>query len=382
MLRLVINAIGTNRNSYSDKSLMEARMRTKYSIRCLLSASMIILIFSGIDCRRNPVGPPPGADTTSNNFTFQTFTFGAANGGSSYLQDVAVINDTDAWAVGAIYLDSADGAPDPFPYNAVHWDGQKWTPLKVPYLYQGQPFYHPIEAVFALASNDVWFGGNGLEHWDGKQFSNVDAVNPFWSGNSMQRIWASSDNDIYIVGSGGTIAHYASGTWTNIASGTDLYFNDIYGAGGQILATCLTNYSSDNWGPGIFSIQGNTATRISTNPIQDGLYGIWFAANQHYYVADADIYQKQLLSDSAWSPLGLSGTATGVRGNGTSDVFVVSASGDVLHWNGAGWKSFKAETGLSNGGYSSVAVNGNTVVGVGQNNVNFGQAVITMGIRH
>lgn len=350
---------------------------TKY----LLLTFIGLLLFSGVDCRHNPVGPPSGADTTSNNFTFQTYTFGG-NAGSCYLQDVAIISDTDIWAVGAVYLDSADGAPDPFPYNAVHWDGQKWIPLRVPYMYQGQPFYHPIEAVFALASNDVWFGGNGLEHWNGYQFSDVDAINPVWPDyTSMQRIWASSDNDIYIVGSGGTIVHYTSGTWTKISTGTDLYFNDIYGSGGQILATCLTNYSTGNWGPGIFSIQGNTATQISVNPIQYGLYGVWFVPNQHYYVADADIYGKHSLSDSAWIPLNITGTATGVRGNGTNDVFVVSASGDFLHWNGVVWKSFKAETGLSNGGYSRVAVNGSVVVAVGQNNINFGEAVITIARR-
>ena len=57
-------------------------------------------------------------DTTSNNFTWQTFTFGGTAGGSM-LRDVAIINDTDIWAVGEIAVkdSSANGYSV---YNAVH----------------------------------------------------------------------------------------------------------------------------------------------------------------------------------------------------------------------------------------------------------------------
>jgi hypothetical protein len=337
-------------------------------------------LFLNLDCKKNPVAPPPpnGNDTTSNNFTFQTFAFGG-NAGSCVLSDVAIISPTDIWAVGAVYLDSASGAPDPFPYNAAHWDGQNWNLQKVPYIYQSQPFYHPIQAVFALSSNDIWFGGNGLEHWDGNQFSNVDEVNPFWSGNLMQRIWASSDNNIYIVGSGGIAVHYTNGSWTKIATGTSLAFNDIYGSGGQILAVCSQNYP---FGEGIFTIAGNIATNIASYPPGDHeLFGVWFVPNQQYYIVGDGIYQKNLLSDNAWmnSPLDFTRyTSSDVRGNGINDVFVVGASGEFLHWNGVSWKSFIAQTGLANGSYARVAVKGDLVVAVGYNSP---QAVITMGTR-
>ena len=76
-----------------------------------LTSTLIIALFFSVQSCISPTAPktnsPP--DTTSNNFTFQTFTFGASNAGSSYLQDVAVISDSDIWCVGAVYLDSADG---------------------------------------------------------------------------------------------------------------------------------------------------------------------------------------------------------------------------------------------------------------------------------
>ena len=62
-------------------------------------------------------------DTTSHNFTWQTFEFGQHS--SSTLYDVAIINENDIWAVGEIYMNDSLGNPDPACYNAVHWDGSR-----------------------------------------------------------------------------------------------------------------------------------------------------------------------------------------------------------------------------------------------------------------
>ncbi|MBZ0181527.1 MAG: hypothetical protein K8F60_03660 [Melioribacteraceae bacterium] len=65
-------------------------------------------------------------DTTSHNFTWETFEFGG-EGGSSYLRDVAIINENDIWAVGEIHTEETDQFDSNGvwiqPYNAVHWDG-------------------------------------------------------------------------------------------------------------------------------------------------------------------------------------------------------------------------------------------------------------------
>jgi hypothetical protein len=66
-----------------------------------------------------------------------------------------------------------------------------------------------------------------------------------------------------------------------------------------------------------------------------------------------------------------------VKGNGLNDVMVVGAYGEVLHWNGVSWRSYRDITGL-NGSYTSVAVDGNFVIAVGQNDT---QAVVAIGRR-
>ena len=71
-------------------------------------------------------------DTTSSNFTWQTFTLGGA--ASSALFDVAIINDTLAYAVGEIYINDSTGQVDPQPYNLAIWNGNSWRIQKVPVL--------------------------------------------------------------------------------------------------------------------------------------------------------------------------------------------------------------------------------------------------------
>ena len=65
-------------------------------------------------------------DTTSNNFTFETYEFGDGYS-SSYFNDVWVFNENNIWAVGYI-------SPEDTTINGVHitnpniikWDGQSW----------------------------------------------------------------------------------------------------------------------------------------------------------------------------------------------------------------------------------------------------------------
>ena len=61
-------------------------------------------------------------DTTSNNFTWQTYTFGGG-AGNCFLYDVSIIDENTIWAVGEIFLNDSTGHPDPNYNNIVKWDG-------------------------------------------------------------------------------------------------------------------------------------------------------------------------------------------------------------------------------------------------------------------
>ncbi|NPV11234.1 MAG: glucosyl transferase [Ignavibacteria bacterium] len=310
-------------------------------------------------------------DTTSHNFSWQSWEFGTI--GSSTLYDVAIIDENDIWAVGEINI--ADTSINGYTtYNAVHWDGTKWE-LKRIYTYSkcSSIDYAPLRSIYAFASNKIVVtSGGGMWWFDGNRWIAECSINPLLTG-AINKLWGSSSEDLYAVGNNGNIVHWDGVRWTRIESGTDLQFLDIYGAScpktGEltILAVCTRN---NPLGKGIYKIAGNTSTEISYYPIQWELWSVWFVPNRHYYVVGSGIYEKITLSDSFWKngPLDITHYATTcIRGNGLNDVFIVGAFGELLHFNGFRWKSFIDQLGWFNGSYTSVAVNDNLVCVVGGN---------------
>src|SRR5574338_153622 len=168
-------------------------------------------------------------DTTSHNFTWQSWTFGG-QAGSCTLYDVAIINENDIWAVGEIYLLDSTGVPDPNAYNAVHWDGSQWELKRIKTNACGGVEYPPIKAIFTFSSDDILFAhiDGSITHYNGIKFTNDCSLITQLDG-SATKIWGVSHNDYYVVSGNGFIAHYQNGQWSRIESGTDLNINDIYG---------------------------------------------------------------------------------------------------------------------------------------------------------
>ncbi len=345
---------------------MKLNYRNTSLLRKFLFPIFVLSLFLLItfESCKSPTAPKPNnpQDTTSSNFTWQVDTIGAEG---SVLYDVAIINDTLAYAVGELFPRDSTGKSNLGDlYNAALWNGKTWTLIKIPYNYQGTPVYNPIHTVFALSSTDIYFGGNGLEHWDGQQFSNIDAVNPLWSGHLMQKIWASSDNNIYIVGDNGTVAYY-DGNWQSVVTGTTLPFQDIWGDGGQVLAVASSHNYADRQ---LFSLDGNNATAISDSGLYYVFGGIWFVTNNKYYVVGDGVFEKSSLQSPSWYryPLGevASDYSDAIRGSSLNDIVIAGDFADISHFNGSSWHEYKE---LYNplDQLLSVAIKGNIIIAVG-----------------
>ena len=167
-------------------------------------------------------------DTTSHNFTWQTWTFGG-QAGSCTLYDVAIIDENDIWAVGEIYLLDSLGQPDPLPYNAVHWDGNEWELKRIQTILRGNLVTVPLTGIFAFSSNDIWMVGSLPIHGDGQNWIMYDVRSTVDPSLSLSKAWGSSTNDMYFVGNSGSIAHYQNGQWSRIESGTDMSLVDMVG---------------------------------------------------------------------------------------------------------------------------------------------------------
>jgi len=333
--------------------------------------SLFLLTVFLTSCRKSgPTEPPPGPDTTSHAFIWRVDTIGAEG---SYLYDVMIFNETCAYAVGTIFPRDSNGQSNQSDlYNAARWDGTMWTIIKVPYLFQGKATYGPIHTVFGFGPNDIWFGGGALEYWDGKKFSNDDAINSSWPAQWINKIWGSSDNDLYVVGDGGAAAHF-DGSWHSIATGTTLPFQDIWGSRTTNGQQQVIAVASDKFGLGgkyICSLNGNTTTRISDSTnIGNRLSGIWFIPNQLYVLVGDEVYEKHLVTDPVWQDQPVSYQINefkyAARANGANDLVVICENGTIAHYNGSTWRIYtELENSLDR--LLNVSIKGNEIIAVGE----------------
>jgi hypothetical protein len=100
-------------------------------------------------------------DTTSHNFTWQSWTFGDI--GSSTFFDVAIINENNIWAVGEIMI--ADTSQNGYTtYNAAHWNGTEWSLHRFMFYTicgQADKNSHPASSIIAITANQLWISLRG-----------------------------------------------------------------------------------------------------------------------------------------------------------------------------------------------------------------------------
>ncbi|GMU96975.1 MAG: hypothetical protein AMXMBFR50_24900 [Ignavibacterium album] len=303
-------------------------------------------------------------DTTSHEFTWQSWEFGTT--GSSTLYDVAIINENDIWAVGEINI--ADTSINGYTtYNAVHWDGTKWELKKIQfYTFCGQQNTgsYPAKSVFAFGSNDVWIAMDGSQvvRWNG-----ISQSQPICTPVSINKLWGSSSEDLYAVGNNGNIAHWDGSRWTKIESGTTLPIMDVYGARkdkiGDYEILCV---SADANIPGqskVISIEDKTVHELATDPMWEP-WAIWFIPSRRYIHADDGLWE-------AYRPSGPwvrnrelpSLFKTSIDGQGLNDIVVCGAFMLLAHWNGAHWRTFFPRNASS--GFVGVCIRDDLIVAVG-----------------
>jgi len=115
--------------------------------------------------------------------------------------------------------------------------------------------------------------------------------------------------------------------------------------------------------------------------IPHSLQGIWFQSGSMCYVSGAGLYKNQYSSTSAtWEEIhpGLTNYyLDAIRGNDLNDIVVCGAFGEILHYNGASWKSYLNETYI-NGALGRLSLKDNVVSCVGLNGA---QAIVFIGRR-
>jgi len=356
-----------------DEGLVPSRT---YTYRARLTSP------SGLNLTGDPVQART-LDTTSHQFTSETTVFG--QGDMSRFSDVAIVNDTLAYAVGEVYLRDSSGVLDPTRYNMARWNGATWRVQRVPYNYQGQNFYHPIQTVIAFGADDIWFAGNGVVRWDGQQFLPMPIPLEVWGPYRVNRMWGPSGRDVYIVGEGGSIAHFDGSTWRRVESGTTLNIPDVWGGVNTLPGTTeviavASNFAS-NSGVKVLSLHPGSVEELPAAGVPWRMSGGWCIPGRRYYLVGDGLMTKRMVEDtSAWSNLAPGLTQyymRGIAGVGLNDIVVVGDFGNLLHFNGVRWRSLQHETAMT-GIYARVAMSHARVIAVGTDG---GRAIVLHGVR-
>ncbi len=326
-----------------------------------------------VSCDERSVEPPltRGPDTTSHNFTWQVTTLG--DGSSSHLHDIAMINDTLAYAVGEIYLMDSTGRFDPIAYSVAIWNGSSWQMKRL--YYGGTNLITDIRGIFALGATDVWLAAGGVFHWNGLGsqaelvFSRLTLPDP---AATIERVWGFSNTRLYGVGNAGTIIYYDGSTWQRLESGTTLDIRDVYGNRNsrtgkeEILAVASSTGSFERR----ILLISSTVTVIPDSGLLpfSKLGGVWLIPGSMYFIVGDGVYSRHDLSSNLpWMHYaGVTQFFTpSVCGNSVNDIIVTGVFGELLHFNGVSWYSYRTSLGVPGAGLASVAVKGNIAIVVG-----------------
>ncbi|NOX37878.1 MAG: hypothetical protein GXO78_10115, partial [Calditrichaeota bacterium] len=164
-------------------------------------------------------------DTTSHDFEWEIIEFPSPFG-SGALYDVAIIDENNIWAVGEIYADSTRPW---LPYNAVHWDGEKWELMRI--YKENNRAINAIRGILTFDTQKFWFAAGSIYLWDKKAGSSAKLVyrRDVSTFQTIEKLWGTSENNIYGVGNNGLIVHYDGVSWQRVESGTEERGNDVWG---------------------------------------------------------------------------------------------------------------------------------------------------------
>lgn len=320
-------------------------------------------------------------NVTSDNFTWQTYTFGDPIYGSSGLNDVTVIDENNIWAVGEIYNDTTG-----LIYNALHWNGSDWELKRISVQYQGNIITPPLFGVCAFSATDIWLSSGVPVHGDGENWIQYHLFDMGILGQDdgyLTKIWGTSSSNIYYVGTLGTIVYYHNGTWIRIESGTTTNINGIWGindpATNNSLVLCTVSNRYQLGDHKLLSISDNTAAEYFPWPYTT-LYGIWFNSSSNIFIVGGKAY---VYKNDSLEIFGVPSDyyLTRVKGNDLNDVYIATAGAEILHFNGMNW--VRMSDGIY-GSYEGMDVKGNTVALAGYNIEGgmVGRGVVTIGKRY
>jgi hypothetical protein len=152
-----------------------------------------------------------------------------------------------------------------------------------------------LNAVHAFADDEVWMVGDGgtVLRWDGAAWGRADTN----TRKTLYDLWGQGPDNVWIVGSGPTVLHYDGSSWDNVN---------------------LPSFPSGVWG--LEGVDGSASNNVWFVGYQ-GTALRWNGSSIQKHTVPT---QKRLRA--VWS-------------RSSSDTWVVGDEGAIFHWNGSSWQA-------------------------------------------
>jgi len=158
--------------------------------------------------------------------------------GVSFLNAVAAVSASDAWAVG---LSRSPGGPART--LVLHWDGRRWSITASP---NAGPGDNSLESVAAASPQDAWAVGyhdsagvfrSLVEHWDGERWTIVRLPRLSGPGDGLNAVGASASGAVWAVGGAARargpsqplVFRFDGGSWSAVPAPASLHSATLNG---------------------------------------------------------------------------------------------------------------------------------------------------------
>ena len=156
--------------------------------------------------------------------------------GVSWAEDALTWGGTDVWASGGhVAIATVFTGFDVYRYPG---SGTTWSPEAVP----GQT----LQSVFGLSPTDIFASGLfDMLHWNGVEWTQQTTPSGYWWD-----LWAAASDDVWAVGDG--IIHYDGSTWSQIDLGFEPDLRSVVGTGPDDVFAAgdvglLMHWDGDGW---------------------------------------------------------------------------------------------------------------------------------------
>lgn len=200
-----------------------------------------------------------------------------------------------------------------------------------------------LKAAWGSSDDDVWMVGVGgtIFHYDGQKLSQIKSP----TAVTLTAVWGSGPRDIWISGEKGVLLHGDGGCFTIVNTGTEIPLRTVFGSGPQDVWAAgdkgtLLHFDGHAWYP---------LDSVGSGQLVAG----WASAPDDVWIVDQKPSSVLRYDGKRLTRTPLSGTIHGIHGSGPSDVWFVGANGS----NAQTWRY----DGVS---YSQVPISGNPLFGV------------------